>query len=219
MVKAFKKWGKHDRSYPLVCFSSKIWKNILSLIMMKTIRVRLKMEFLHYNCFPAITKLIARLHYTLPNPEQMLWSYWKTDILKLDIVILRAQYQKNVLKYDKNIYADIETIWKYLGTLPVEIYYNTMHLKVLMQLCKIGKTCWFKDVFEKSSCLGLVFMLRRYWRFLGIYSNCCLWRKYLWMLYWDKNIPTWLSKNYKFHDTTYWSLFNTQAILWVHYQC
>ena len=44
------------------------------------------------------------------------------------LVILRAQYQKNVLKYDKNIYVDIETIWKYLGTLPVEIYCNAMHL-------------------------------------------------------------------------------------------
>ena len=35
-----------------------------------------KIEFFHYNCLRAITKVIVGSHYMLLNPEQMLWSYW-----------------------------------------------------------------------------------------------------------------------------------------------
>ena len=35
----------------------------------------MKMEFPHYECFAAITKLIVASHYMLLNPEPMFRSY------------------------------------------------------------------------------------------------------------------------------------------------
>ena len=153
--------GKTRQILSTCLFSSKIWKNILSLIMMKTIRVRLKMEFLHYNCFPAITKLIAGLHYTLPNPEQMLWSYWKTDILKLDYSHSTCAISKECVKiWQKHLcwYRNNMKVFGNTASRNILQCYALIGFDATLRFYKIGKTLWFKDVFKKSSCLGLVFM-------------------------------------------------------------
>ena len=84
----------------------------------ENIQGRLKMKFPYCNCFPAITKLTEGLqHYMLLNQEQMFWSYWKTDILMFLIYsyFTLSKSKECLLKYDKNSYTNIVTIWTVLG--------------------------------------------------------------------------------------------------------
>ena len=66
--------------------------------MMENLQERVKLEFPHYKCFPAVTKLIVRLHHMLLNSEEMLWLYWKIKPFRgfLFIAVRCAQYQESV---------------------------------------------------------------------------------------------------------------------------
>lgn len=80
----------------------------------------------------------------------MLWSYWKTDILMILIYSHStcAISKESVLKYDNNSFANIFTIWTYLG--------NTVSKNVLQMLgcdatsffCINGKINPSKEVFK-----------------------------------------------------------------------
>ena len=62
-----------DLIHLFVNFLKKCEQIFLCLLMMKNIHGELKIEFLHYNCFPAIRKkLIVGLHHMLQNPVEIL---------------------------------------------------------------------------------------------------------------------------------------------------
>ena len=102
--------------------------------MMETIHWRLKMEFLYYNCFSAITYLIVGLHTLHASKSRAnvvvvsLHKKWSFP-LKISPVNKTKWSKECVLKYDKNSHAKIGTIWMYLGNTFSRIYYGTMRLR------------------------------------------------------------------------------------------
>ena len=87
-------------------------------MLLENIQGRLKMEFPHYDCFPAITKLTVELHAIRESKSRaIIVVVLKERRLMLLIYshFTSAIPKKCVLKYDKNNYANIVTMWMYLG--------------------------------------------------------------------------------------------------------
>ena len=108
------KTRKQNRSYPLISFSQKIWKKNINNNNAEHKR-KIANGVSSIQLFSCNHKADSRIACTY---MQMLWSYWKAEILMILVsshstcAILR----ECVLKYDKNNYAKIVTIWTYCGT-------------------------------------------------------------------------------------------------------
>ena len=61
-----------------------------------------------------------------------------------------------MLKYDKNSYANVGTIWMYLGNTGVLQYYVIIDWDATWFSCIRWKINPLKKVLKKSSCLGLI---------------------------------------------------------------
>ena len=112
-----------------ICFPQKIWWR-------RTYKEDWRWSFLIATVFLQLQSLQKDyMHYMLLNQEQMFWSYWKTDILMFLIYsyFTLSKSKECLLKYDKNSYTNIVTIWTVLG--------NTVSRNVL--LCNYRLWCNF----------------------------------------------------------------------------
>ena len=132
--------------------------------MTEYIHGELKMEFLYYNCFPAVTK---KLIVGSKSSVNVVIAAKDTDFLMLLIYSYSTcEISKEwVLKYERNSYANIGTICTYLGnTVSRNIlqYHAITGCDTTSFFYKIGKINSFKEVLKKSSCLSLIKCLGKF---------------------------------------------------------
>ena len=125
--------------------------------MTENIHWELKMELLHYNCFPAITKkLIVGWRNASKSSGNVVIVVKDSDVMMLLLYSysMCAMSKEWVLKYDTNNYANIGLICKYLGnTVGRNIlqYHAITGCDTTWFFYRIGKISSFKEVPKKSS--------------------------------------------------------------------